>query len=44
MVRRYAKIMLLSLLVLIQTVCPKYFTRQNEDVRMNSSDANAGDS
>ena len=38
MVCRYAKIILLSLLVFIQTACPKYFTRQHEEVRMNSAD------
>jgi len=42
MVRHWIKIILLSLIVLIQTACPKYRTTQNEDLRFNSSDQHSG--
>ena len=43
MIRHWIKIMLLALLVLIQTACPKYFTQQhNEDVSVHTSDDHGG--
>jgi len=36
MIRHWIKLMLLAIIVLMQTACPKYRTPQNEDVRFNS--------
>ena len=43
MIRHWIKIMLLALLVLIQTACPKYVTQQyNEDGSVHTSDDHGG--
>ena len=42
MVRHWIKIMLVSLFVLIQTACPKYFTQQPHDVRVHQPDDHGG--
>jgi len=42
MILRYAKIILLAIIVLMQTACPKYRTTQNEDLRFNGSDQHRG--
>jgi hypothetical protein len=36
MIRRWVKLLLLVLLVLIQTACPKSVAKQNEDTDLNS--------
>ena len=38
MLRQWVKIMLMTILVLIQTACPKFLVQQNNEVRMQSSD------
>jgi len=43
MIRHWIKLMLLTLLVFIQTACPKYFTQQtNEDARVHTPDDHGG--
>ncbi len=42
MLRHWIKILLVSCLVLTQTACPKYLTKQTEDGRLNSSEQYRG--
>ncbi len=43
MIRHWIKLILLALLVLIQTACPKYFTQQtSEDARVHTPDDHGG--
>jgi len=43
MLRQWVKIMLMAILVLIQTACPKFLMQQNNnDVRAHPSDDSAG--
>jgi len=43
MIRHWIKLMLLTLLVLIQTACPKYFTQHtNDDARVHTPDDHGG--
>jgi hypothetical protein len=45
MIRQWIKLLLLVLLVLIQTACPKYWTQQtNEDARIHTPDDHGGSS
>jgi len=45
MLRQWVKIMLMAMLVLIQTACPKLFMPQNnDDVRMHPYDDSGGSS
>ena len=37
MIRHWLKLMVLTLLVFIQTACPKYVAKQNEDAGLNNS-------
>jgi hypothetical protein len=39
---KWVKLMLLAILVLIQTACPKYATKQSEAVRSNTSEEKSG--
>jgi hypothetical protein len=43
MICRWVKILLLAILVLIQTACPKYVTKQNNDARSHTSDGPTDD-
>ena len=44
MIRHWIKLLLVLLLVLIQTACPKYFTQQtNDDARVHTPDDHGGD-
>jgi hypothetical protein len=38
MIRHWLKLILLALLVLIQTACPKYMAKQNDDSKFNRFD------
>ena len=42
MVRQWVKIMLMAILVLIQTACPKFLMQQNNDVRVHPGDDAGG--
>jgi hypothetical protein len=42
MVRQWVKIMLVAILVLIQTACPKFLMQQNTDVRVHPADDSGG--
>ena len=42
MVRHWIKIMLVSLFVLIETACPRYFTQQPNDVRVHQPGDHGG--
>jgi hypothetical protein len=42
MIRQWLKIMLMAMLVLIQTACPKFLVQQNNDVSMYPSDDQGG--
>ena len=46
MLRQWVKIMLMAILVLIQTACPKFLMQQNNDVRVHhpSDDSGGSDS
>ena len=45
MIRHWVKLLMLVLLVLIQTACPKYWTQQtNEDARVQTPDDHGGSS
>ena len=37
MLRQWVKIMLMAILMLIQTACPKFLMQQNNDVRVHLS-------
>jgi hypothetical protein len=42
MLRQWVKIMLMAILMLIQTACPKFLMQQNNDVRVHPSDDHSG--
>ena len=42
MIRRYGKILLLAICVLLTAACPKYRTTQNDDVKSHSFDRYRG--
>ena len=42
MLLRYGKMMLLAILVLIQTACPKYVMQPPNDVRVHQPDDHGG--
>ena len=42
MLRQWAKIILMAILMLIQTACPKFLMQQNNDVRMHPYDDSGG--
>ena len=44
MVRQWVKIMLMAILVLIQTACPKFITQQNNNVSVHPADDSGGSS
>jgi hypothetical protein len=45
MLRQWIKVMLMAILVLIQTACPKFLVQQNTEVSMHpSGDAGGSDS
>ena len=46
MIRQWVKIMLVAILTLVQTACPKYLLQQNSDVRVHhpSDDSGGSDS
>ena len=44
MLRQWAKIILMAILMLIQTACPKFLMQQNNDVRMHPYDDSGGSS
>jgi hypothetical protein len=42
MLRQWLKIMLMAMLLLIQTACPKFLMQQNNDVRGHPADDHSG--
>jgi hypothetical protein len=40
MLRQWVKIMLMAILILIQTACPKFLMQQNNDVSVHPADDN----
>jgi hypothetical protein len=44
MIRQSVKIILVAILVLIQTACPKFLMQQNNDVRVHPADDSGGSS
>ena len=42
MLRQWVKIILMAILVLIQTACPKFLMPQNNDVRVHPFDDSGG--
>jgi hypothetical protein len=42
MLRQWLKIMLMAMLMLIQTACPKFLMQQNNDVREHPVDDHSG--
>lgn len=42
MLRQWGKMMLLAILMLIQTACPKFLMQQPTDVRVHPSDDSGG--
>ena len=42
MLRQWVKIILMAILMLIQTACPKFLMQQNNDVRVHPSDDSGG--
>ena len=38
MIRQWVKMLLMAMLVLIQTACPKFLMQQNNDVRVHPYD------
>jgi hypothetical protein len=42
MIRQWLEIMLMAMLVLIQTACPKFLVQQHSDVAVHPSDDQGG--